>query len=408
MAFKLSSADTPGRDDDFTGEQFLAPVIFSLSGIVKGTTWDDLEDKIHALRLACVTPARVPFYRTADRYRMVQVIGQSGLDDSAASKLRTAAMDFELVMKGDPYTESDTIYSYAPGTTGIDVLYVLDVSPSMDEAFPGSTSKMQAAKDAIIATNATLAAGSAGNRAGLITFSNIATTAADLSGDFAALNALVQSQTSASGTDTAEGITLAQTRMAATRDPANQTILILITDGAANDVPAAEAAAQTLKDTYPGWFLYAVAINSGGFNTASMQIIGNSIGDGYSEVTTSSGTADAIGILTTIASTVEGTADSEPTLLLSVTVAPGGGRVLLINTGNSTVTTLAPTATGIYSLNTANETITKNGVDASSLLRGGELPMLLGGQTLDGAFSLMTSGGAVAELLRISWRNRWY
>jgi choice-of-anchor A domain-containing protein len=119
----------------------------------------------------------------------------------------------------------------------IDLLYILDLSGSMTWEYPGSGSKIEAAKKALLAVNASVARQNSANRVALITFQD--TTARVQTGfttNFATIDNIVQGIDAKpkGSTPTANAIREAIKLLQSQRDPSRKPVVLLITDGIPN------------------------------------------------------------------------------------------------------------------------------------------------------------------------------
>jgi hypothetical protein len=152
---------------------------------------------------------------------------------------RLAGWDhLSVVFEG--YTICD---SSCGGAAPVDMVYVLDVSGSMDQAYYGWNTKLDAAKQAILTTNEWIAQQNNGSRVALMTFhsgpasGNPAVYPADVqlvSGfteDVETFNAALSGLSASGGTPTAMALEEAAEWLPGAVDPDHQVIVVLISDG---------------------------------------------------------------------------------------------------------------------------------------------------------------------------------
>ncbi len=126
---------------------------------------------------------------------------------------------------------------------GLDVFYVLDISGSMGDAYPGSGTKLDAAKQAISQTNAILSGFNNGSRAALVTFygatkgngfpptfGTVVKETQALDDPSFVTNALA-SLTAYGGTPSAQGLRLGAAQLSGETNGTNKPVIILISDG---------------------------------------------------------------------------------------------------------------------------------------------------------------------------------
>ena len=123
-----------------------------------------------------------------------------------------------------------------------DMFYVFDVSGSMAGGFPPSTTKIQAAKDAVITVNNEIAASGGNSRIGFVTFTtngylynpyrlSIDLDTIPLTTNIANVNAQVGNWQAVGGTPTGAALNAARLTMIDTWDPLRTPVVVLVSDG---------------------------------------------------------------------------------------------------------------------------------------------------------------------------------
>ncbi len=124
-----------------------------------------------------------------------------------------------------------------------DMFYIFDVSGSMAWSFPGASSKIEAAKDAVITVNNEIAAAGGDSRVGFVTFTtdgtyydgryrlSIALDTIPLTTNIAGVNAVVNNWQAVGGTPTGAAINAARLTMINTWDPLRIPVVVLVSDG---------------------------------------------------------------------------------------------------------------------------------------------------------------------------------
>jgi uncharacterized protein YegL len=132
-----------------------------------------------------------------------------------------------------------------PDPQPIDLVYVLDVSGSMDQMYPGSGKKLEAAQDAIYALNDLVKnEGGAGSRVALVTFHSAGRgsgspplyptdikVVSEFTTDIDGFNDKVKNLKASGGTPTAEALQKVAGWLPGAWDPNHLPVVILITDG---------------------------------------------------------------------------------------------------------------------------------------------------------------------------------
>jgi uncharacterized protein YegL len=132
-----------------------------------------------------------------------------------------------------------------PDPEPIDLVYVLDVSGSMDQLYPGSGKKLEAAQEAIYALNDLVKnEGAAGSRVALVTFHSAGQgrgrppvyptdikVVSEFTADIDTFNEKVKGLDASGGTPTAEALQKVGGWLPGAWDPNHLPVVILITDG---------------------------------------------------------------------------------------------------------------------------------------------------------------------------------
>ncbi len=158
----------------------------------------------------------------------------------------------------------------------VDLVYVVDISGSMAGEYPGSGNKMDAAKEAMLALNAQLAAQANGSRAAIVTFHGSGTGSgyppiypADIvvltgfTSDLDAVNSLINSISESGSTPTSHALDIARNTFAAQWNPNHAPLAILISDG----VPTVDQLQHGFSDSYVQ--AVSVKISEGVFRSAN-------------------------------------------------------------------------------------------------------------------------------------------
>lgn len=222
-----------------------------------------------------------------------------------------------------------------------DMFYIFDVSGSMAWNFDGTTTKIEAAKDAVINLNNSIAADNENHRVGFVTFSTngyylqngfwhypLDIDSLALNSDIVGTNAIVSSWHSQSGTPTGAALNAARLTMVDDWDPLRIPVIVLVSDGVPtvdqtelgysdNDVqnvdvydnngdPYSSAyvattgsgipkagpvvaevmdEAQELMNSLPNATMHSIAIGGTGFNTEVLQYVADVGGGQYFNAT---------------------------------------------------------------------------------------------------------------------------
>jgi uncharacterized protein YegL len=132
-----------------------------------------------------------------------------------------------------------------PDPQPVDLVYILDVSGSMDQMYPGSGKKLDAAKDAIYELNDLVKTeGGSGSRVALVTFHSAGKgqgrpplyptdiqVVSDFTTDIDGFNNKVKSLTASGGTPTAEALQKVAGWLPGAWDPNHLPVVILLSDG---------------------------------------------------------------------------------------------------------------------------------------------------------------------------------
>jgi len=142
--------------------------------------------------------------------------------------------------------------------TPVDLLYIIDASGSMAWDFPGSTSKMDAAKDGILITNEDVANGNSESRAGFLSFTSgnwyydngwrlphIFNTQ-PFTNDFTQLDNLIQSFQASGGTPTSGALLEVKNLLLQTAQAEKKLVIVFISDG----VPTVDEDFRAYPDSY--------------------------------------------------------------------------------------------------------------------------------------------------------------
>jgi len=150
-----------------------------------------------------------------------------------------------------------------PTTQRIDVALVIDASSSMGDLTRSGRPKIDAALDAARGFLDLLALDDdAGDQAAIVSFNADAQLAASLTSDRADLDAALQSIALAQLTrlDRAVAVGAEALADASRRRPANQPVLVLLTDGRANPVPVEAAVAEATAAKAAGVTLFTIGL----------------------------------------------------------------------------------------------------------------------------------------------------
>ncbi len=113
-----------------------------------------------------------------------------------------------------------------------DIVYVLDLSGSMSWGYAGSGSRLDAAKDAIVAMNNVLEEDGTGVEAALLTWQGLsANLTVDFTNDFDSISAALAPLNAGGGTPTAQALYSAQQVLQDNIEPGRVPIVLFITDG---------------------------------------------------------------------------------------------------------------------------------------------------------------------------------
>ncbi len=131
-----------------------------------------------------------------------------------------------------------------PAPAPVDLLYILDTSGSMEFLYPGSGTKLDAAKESILTLNNWVAQQNNGSRVALITFhgagqgngsppiySTDIQVVSGFTADIGAVNNMVQGLGASGSTPTAETLNLVASWLPGNWDPNHLPLVILISDG---------------------------------------------------------------------------------------------------------------------------------------------------------------------------------
>ena len=202
------------------------------------------------------------------------------------------AVNPSAALDDDPATAASwAAETITGGPVPADIVFVLDRSGSMGDPF-GDGTRMDAVIAALETVSATLATAATGTRVAIVSFGAGGTAfgnadsqvESELTDDFAALSDIVATFVPVSGTPTRQGLLSGRAILEARatgEDSFNLPALVLISDGVADDVPGANAAASALITAHPDWKLFAVGIDADSFDSGSMEYIGQTVGDGY-------------------------------------------------------------------------------------------------------------------------------
>jgi len=152
-----------------------------------------------------------------------------------------------------------------PTTQRIDVALVIDASSSMGDPTRSGRPKIDAALDAARGFLDLLALDdAAGDQAAIVAFNADAQLVAPLTSDRAALGAALQSIALAPLTrlDRAVAVGAEALADASRRRPANQPVLVLLTDGRANPVPVEVAVAEATAAKAAGVTLFTIGLGN--------------------------------------------------------------------------------------------------------------------------------------------------
>jgi hypothetical protein len=149
-----------------------------------------------------------------------------------------------------------------PGTQRVDVTLVLDASSSMLELTAAGRPKLEAAV-AAASTFLDQLHFDRGDQAAVVTFNSSATLLAPLSADRGALNAALGGITTAQFTRIDLGIAAARSALAASgRRGSNLPVMIVLTDGKANPVPAEVAVGEVSAAKADGVVVFTVGLGA--------------------------------------------------------------------------------------------------------------------------------------------------
>ena len=113
-----------------------------------------------------------------------------------------------------------------------DIVYVLDLSGSMNWGYGGAGSRLDAAKDAIVQMNNVLEEDGAGVEAALLTWQGLSTNlAVNFTNDFNSISTVVNGLSAGGGTPTAQALYGTKDVLLANSDPNRIPIVLFITDG---------------------------------------------------------------------------------------------------------------------------------------------------------------------------------
>lgn len=190
--------------------------------------------------------------------------GSDLIDSDFVPDTANAVVTVQVVIGSDTEHVDAGLYEIeACVPIGLDIIYLLDTSASMVEPYSGSTSKLDAAKEAIRSTNDLVSGWNNGSRVGLMGYyganadDDYGLTEAffnprvPLTTNYASVNTALDSAVALGSTATALGLRTAASFMAMENNTVNIPVIILLTDG----VPTVDFDSLTILETLPGEYL---------------------------------------------------------------------------------------------------------------------------------------------------------
>ncbi len=162
-------------------------------------------------------------------------------------------------------------------STPLDVVYVVDVSGSMNAGFFGSGSRIAAARAGMLTVNDMIAQENNGSRVGLVTFTSSASVRAGLTPNISSVSRIISGLSAGGGTALHTGVYAATSLLQSSREAAHLPVVILFSDGSTS-VSAGKASLDQLHRAIPDAVIYGVGVGQ----AAAMEVLqyGATVGSG--------------------------------------------------------------------------------------------------------------------------------
>jgi uncharacterized repeat protein (TIGR01451 family) len=143
----------------------------------------------------------------------------------------------------------------------LDVVYVLDTSNSMTYKLSDGQRRIEAAKQAIIALNASIAQQNNGSQVALVTFESGARVSANFTNDIGSINEIVTQLKLRHGTRLHKATDVTNTLLGSRQNAENLPVVILFSDGATSK-SAGKKSLDNLKAAVPNVLIHSVGIGN--------------------------------------------------------------------------------------------------------------------------------------------------